>query len=240
MANLYLVELEVQYQGVSFQDFLKTWLEDVNFYLTEEKLGSVKELWKVVGERKVNIVLEKSAGELDKLLFETPLMKKLGDQVKVTITQLLPYNVFGNQLSKLINSDATYQPTEAARKVAPKVSGGMHFWAELDIGYTGHTEEEFLQIWSEEVAAAFGAIANGIVLDVWKCVGIRRVHVLICVDSLDFLDAVWFSLPIMQKNGDNCELKLKALRRLDSFAETLKGITAAAATDSEVSTNGHT
>ena len=155
MANLYLLELEVQYQGVSFQDFLKTWLEDVNFYLTEKKLGSAKELWKVVGERKVNIVLEKTAGGMDKLLFQTPLMKKLGNQVKVTITELLPYNLFGNQLCKLLNSDATYQPTEAVRKVAPKVSGGMHFWAELDIGYTGHTEEEFLQIWSEEVDIPF-------------------------------------------------------------------------------------
>ena len=63
---------------------------------------------------------------------------------------------------------------------------------------------------------------------------------LICVDSLDFLDAVWFSLPIMQKNGDNVELKLKALRRLDSFAEMLRGITTTSVADSEVATNGHT
>ena len=37
------------------------------------------------------------------------------------------------------------------------------------------TQKDLFTIWSEEADAALGAKAAGVVVDLWKCVGSRRV-----------------------------------------------------------------
>lgn len=54
----------------------------------------------------VFIVIEETASELDKLLFSTPLMKTMGDQVTVKVTSLLGYEAFTNNLNEM-RGDAT-------------------------------------------------------------------------------------------------------------------------------------
>lgn len=54
----------------------------------------------------VFIVIEETASELDKLLFSTPLMKTMGDQVTVKVTSLLGYEAFTNSLNEM-RGDAT-------------------------------------------------------------------------------------------------------------------------------------
>ena len=102
---------------------------------------------------------------------------------------------------------------------------GCIFGGEFNVNYTGHSLDHFLRIWSEEAAAALGAKSKGIVVDLWKCVGMRRVHALLNFDSIEDLDAMSFALPIMQKNGNNVDLKIKALTKFDSFADRLNKLT---------------
>ena len=216
MMSLYLLEVEVDYRGIDFATFLKIWLEDVNFYLDEEKAGRAKQLWKSAAERKVYIVIERDADEMDKMMLETPLMKKLGNQVKLKVTKLLTYEKFATNLNTLISSDVKYESAE------PMKRKGMYFWAEINIDYAGHTLDDFLHIWSEEAASAIRAKSKGIVVDLWKCVGIRRVHALLNLDSNEHLDEMCFDLPLMKMNGNNVDIKIKALTRFDRFADHLK------------------
>ena len=100
MASLYFVEMDIGHQGTTTDDFLKIWLEEVNFYLDLKKAGSAKHLFKCAGERKVFLVLEMTSEEIDTLLLTSPLMKKLGDQVKVSVNQIIPYETFANHMNK--------------------------------------------------------------------------------------------------------------------------------------------
>ena len=51
--RLYLVEVDIGYLDTSFEDFCKIWLDDINFYLEEQKAGRAKHLYKAAAERKV-------------------------------------------------------------------------------------------------------------------------------------------------------------------------------------------
>jgi len=216
-SNLYLVEIEIEYKGTTFGDFLKILLEDVNYYLEEQKAGRAKQLWKSAGERKFFIIIEKSSEEMDTMMFTSPLIKKLGDQVKVKVTELIRYEAFANNMNNLIKQDKIYQVTEPVERT------GLYFWGEFNVGYTGHTLEDLLRIWCEEAEAALGAKGTGLVVDLWKCVGMRRVHALFNFDSIEQLDEITsFGLPIVQQNGDNVDLKIKPVRSFCSLAEHLK------------------
>ena len=218
MVNLYLIEVEISHFGVDFKDFVNLWLEEVNFYFAEEKLGRAKHLYKVVGEQKAYIVIEKKSDELDKMMFQTPLMTKLGDQVTVTVTELLKYETFANNINEMISSDKRYEINDIVKR------DGMFFWAEFNVGYSGLTLDEFLRLWMEEASVGMGAKSTGLAVDLWKCVGVRRVHVLLNFDSMSELDKTIFCLPIMQKNGHNVDLKLKPLVTFDEFATSLKSL----------------
>ena len=59
------------------------------------------------------------------------------------------------------------------------------------------TQHDLFEIWSREADAALGAEGAGVVVDLWKCVGERRVVAVVDVDGPDTLDGILLDLPIM-------------------------------------------
>ncbi len=80
------------------------------------------------------------------------------------------------------------------------------------------TQKDLFSIWSKEAEAALGAKKAGIVVDLWKCVGERRVIAIVDVDSPDTLDQITFTLPIMKAMGQHVTIKVTPLRRYEDFA----------------------
>lgn len=80
------------------------------------------------------------------------------------------------------------------------------------------TQKELFDLWSKEAEAALGAKKAGIVVDLWKCVGERRVLAIVNVDSPDTLDKILFTLPIMKEMGQYVQVKVTSLRRYEDFA----------------------
>ncbi|TAE61840.1 MAG: transporter [Nostocales cyanobacterium] len=84
------------------------------------------------------------------------------------------------------------------------------------------TQQELFKIWSEEADAALGAKQGGIVVDLWKCVGTRRVIAIVDVPTPDILDQILLDLPIMKKMGQNVQVEVTSLRKYEDFAADVK------------------
>ena len=84
------------------------------------------------------------------------------------------------------------------------------------------TQKELFTIWAKEADAALGAKKDGVVVDIWKCVGSRRVVVVVDVDSPDPLDRILMDLPIMKEHGQHVQVEVTPLRRYEDFAEDVK------------------
>jgi len=84
------------------------------------------------------------------------------------------------------------------------------------------TQQELFTIWSEEADAALQAKQAGIVVDLWKCVGTRRVIVIVDVPTPDSLDQILLDLPIMKKMGQNVQVEVTSLRKYEDFAADVK------------------
>jgi len=79
-------------------------------------------------------------------------------------------------------------------------------------------QQGLFRIWAEEAEVALGAKGAGVVVDLWKVVGERRVFAVVKVDTPDALDQILFDLPIMKKMGHHVQVEVKALRRYEDFA----------------------
>ena len=77
-------------------------------------------------------------------------------------------------------------------------------------------------VWAEEAEAALGAKSAGVVKDLWKVVGERKVVAIVDVEDPDTLDRILFDLPIMQKMGHHVHVEVKSLRRYEDFAADVK------------------
>jgi muconolactone delta-isomerase len=84
------------------------------------------------------------------------------------------------------------------------------------------SQKDFCSIWAREAQAALGAKKAGLVLDIWKCVGTRRVIAVVNVDSLDTLDQIPLDLPIMKEHGQLVRVDVTSLRRFEDFATDVK------------------
>ena len=84
------------------------------------------------------------------------------------------------------------------------------------------SQNQLFEIWSREADAAFGAKEAGVVVDLWKCVGERRVVAVVQVDSPDTLDQILLDLPIMKEHGQHVDVEVTALRRYEDFAADVK------------------
>jgi len=84
------------------------------------------------------------------------------------------------------------------------------------------SQRDFFSIWAREADAAAGARKAGVVFDIWKCVGSRRVIAIVNVDSLDMLDQIVLDLPIMKELGQHVKLDVTPLRSYEEFAVDVK------------------
>lgn len=85
------------------------------------------------------------------------------------------------------------------------------------------TQGDLFTVWQEEAKAALGAKAAGVVVDLWKCVGQRRIIAVVQVDSPDMLDQILFTLPIMKTMGQHVQVDVTPLRRYEDFAADVSG-----------------
>lgn len=99
----------------------------------------------------------------------------------------------------------------------------MLYHADFHIEYpSSMSQKGFFSIWAQEAEAALGAKKAGLVVDIWKCVGTRRVMAVVNVDSLDTLDQILLDLPIMKQHGQHVQVDVTPLRRFEDFAADLK------------------
>lgn len=99
----------------------------------------------------------------------------------------------------------------------------MLFLLDFHVEYpTTMSQKELFAIWAREADAALGAKQAGVVIDLWKCVGDRRVVAVVEVDSHDTLDQISLDLPIMQEHGQHVHIDVTPLRRYEDFAADVK------------------
>ena len=84
------------------------------------------------------------------------------------------------------------------------------------------SQKELFSIWAREAEAAVGAKKAGVVVDLWKCVGSRRVIAIVDADGPDTLDQILLDLPIMKENGQHVQVEVTPLRRYEDFAADIK------------------
>ena len=83
-------------------------------------------------------------------------------------------------------------------------------------------QQELFALWNEEADVALQAKQAGIVVDLWKCVGTRRVIAIVDVPTPDTLDQILLDLPIMKKNGQKVQLEITPLRKYEDFVADIK------------------
>lgn len=98
----------------------------------------------------------------------------------------------------------------------------MLFHLDFHVGYgAAMSQQDLFATWSREAAVALDAKRAGVVVDLWKCAGERRVICIADVDSHDTLDEILLTLPIMVEMGQFVDVKVTALRRYEDFASTV-------------------
>ena len=84
------------------------------------------------------------------------------------------------------------------------------------------SQKEFFSVLLREAETALSARKAGIIVDVWKCAGIRRVVAVVNVDGPDMLDQLLIDLPIMKDLGQHIHVDATPLRRYEDWASDLK------------------
>ena len=99
----------------------------------------------------------------------------------------------------------------------------MLYYLDFRVEYSDSmSQQDLFTIWAEEAEIALGAKQGGTVVDIWKCVGTRRVIAIVDVPSPDILDQILFDLPIMKKMGQHVQVEVTSLRRYEDFATDVK------------------
>ena len=84
------------------------------------------------------------------------------------------------------------------------------------------SQKELFSIWAREAESAIGAKKAGVIVDLWKCVGARRVIAIVDTDGPDILDQILLDLPIMKEHGQHVQIEVTPLRRYEDFAADVK------------------
>ena len=99
----------------------------------------------------------------------------------------------------------------------------MLFLLDFNVEYPANMSQgDLFDIWAREADAALGAKEAGAVVDLWKCVGARRVVAVVNIDSHDTLDQILLDLPIMKEHGQHVHVDVTPLRRYEDFASDVK------------------
>src|SRR5512139_1711297 len=111
----------------------------------------------------------------------------------------------------------------SAKPTLTKEEEYMLYHLDFHIEYPASmSQKDLFSIWVREAEAALNAKKAGVVIDLWKCVGSRRVVAVVNVDSLDMLDQILFDLPIMKEHGQHVQIDVTPLRRYEDFAADVK------------------
>jgi muconolactone delta-isomerase len=99
----------------------------------------------------------------------------------------------------------------------------MLFFLDFQVEYPeAMSQKQLFALWAREADAALGAKKAGAVIDLWKCVGDRRVLAVVSVASHDALDQVLMDLPIMKEHGQFVHVDVTPIRRYEDFAADIK------------------
>ncbi|KAL9954991.1 hypothetical protein ACROYT_G042584 [Oculina patagonica] len=103
----YFISSRVEYMGMSQLDLLKIWTEEARTALEAKKKGSILDLWKIIAERQVwVIVCMDSTEQADELLtFDLPILKKMGAQVYTKCKSIRPASCWMEDLKKLVSAE---------------------------------------------------------------------------------------------------------------------------------------
>jgi muconolactone D-isomerase len=98
----------------------------------------------------------------------------------------------------------------------------MLFHVDFTVEYSADmTQGDLFDIWSVETQAALDAKKSGVVVDLWKVIGERKVIAIVDVESMELLDQILLDLPIMQKMGQHVQANVKAIRTYEGFADDI-------------------
>lgn len=99
----------------------------------------------------------------------------------------------------------------------------MLYHLDFQIEYSAQmSQQDLFCIWAEEAEAALGAKKAGVIVDLWKCVGMRRIIAILDVTSPDQLDQILLDLPIMKQMGQHVHISVTVLRRYEDFASDVR------------------
>ena len=99
----------------------------------------------------------------------------------------------------------------------------MLYYLDFRVEYSASmSQKDLFSIWAREAEAAIGAKKAGVVVDLWKCVGTRRVIAIVDADGPDTLDQILLDLPIMKEHGQHVQVDVTPLRPLEDFAADVK------------------
>jgi muconolactone D-isomerase len=93
---LYHLEFTVGYgTEMSQQDLFGIWAEEAGVAIGAKEAGALVDLWKVAGERRVIAVVNVDGPDtLDRILFDLPIMTRMGQHVQIKVSALRRYEDF--------------------------------------------------------------------------------------------------------------------------------------------------
>jgi muconolactone D-isomerase len=103
---LFHLDFEVEYGAdMTQQDLFRIWAEEAGAALGAKKAGAVVDLWKVVGMRRVVAIVNVDGPDtLDRILFDLPIMKQMGQYVHVEVSALRRYEDFAADVKARLSS----------------------------------------------------------------------------------------------------------------------------------------
>jgi muconolactone delta-isomerase len=130
----------------------------------------------------------------------------------------------GLREANLSTDDSRPQETDpSAKPILLKEQNHMLYHLDFHIEYPASmSQKDLFSIWAREAETALSAKKAGVIIDLWKCVGSRRVVVVVNVDGPDTLDQILFDLPIMKEHGHHVQVEVTPLRRYEDFAADVK------------------
>ena len=103
---LFHLDFQVGYSADMTQnDLFDIWTEEASAALGAKEAGVVVDLWKVVGERNVIVIVNVESHEmLDQILLDLPIMRRMGQHVQVNVRAIRTYEGFASDVKDRHNN----------------------------------------------------------------------------------------------------------------------------------------
>ncbi|EDV29846.1 uncharacterized protein TRIADDRAFT_52683 [Trichoplax adhaerens] len=159
---------------------------------------------------------------MDKISFDSPIMKKLGDQVTIKSSLLRPYYSWYKELKERLSDDSEVLE-DLPSKFDPENAKANYYLVTMDIGYEGLKQEELLKIWYQEALRAVKAKNLGHVVDIFKVTAERLVHIIFNLPNAGALDKLMLNVPLSKEIGDRVKTDIKVVIPYEQFLSMLQG-----------------